>query len=174
MKKLYYFLIALIVLTSVVVFISCEQESISYNDESDFDAKDYAEVSMIDLIANPEKYDGKKVQVKGVAEIMFEDTTLYFSEESHFYLTRDWLWLNISNDPDEEDLWWIINGEKIHWEDAIDKYSGKYIEVYGTFDMNDHGHMAASRYGAIDVDKLFDRSDYTHLDFGSKPAYLDK
>ena len=154
------------------IFVSCEQNSVSYDNE--FDAKDYTEVSMIDLIANPEKYDGKKVQVKGVGEIMFEDTTLYFSEESHFYLTADQLWLNISNDPNEEDLWWIINGEKIHWEDAIDKYSGKYIEVYGTFDMNDHGHMSASRYGAIDVDKLFDRSDYTHLDFGSKPAYLNE
>ena len=110
------------------IFVSCEQNSVSHDNE--FDAKDYTEVSMIDLIANPEKYDGKKVQVKGVAEIMFEDTALYFSEESHFYLTEDWLWLNISSVPNEEDLWWIINGEKIHWEDAIDKYSGKYIDQF--------------------------------------------
>jgi hypothetical protein len=46
-------------------------------------AQDDGPVSLIQLIANPEKYDGKQVQVIGFLRLEFEGNALYLHEDDY-------------------------------------------------------------------------------------------
>ena len=54
-------------------------------------------VSMIELIANPEKFDGKRVFVNGFVHFEFEGNGLYFHEEDyHNDLRQNGLTLSVT------------------------------------------------------------------------------
>lgn len=46
---------------------------------------DYDDISIMNLIVTPEKYDGKIVQVTGVLSLEFESSGLYLSKEAFEY-----------------------------------------------------------------------------------------
>jgi len=46
-------------------------------------SQDAIEVSLINLIATPEQYDGKLVRVTGVAKVEFENSGLYLSRDDY-------------------------------------------------------------------------------------------
>jgi hypothetical protein len=55
-------------------------------------------VSMIDLISNKEKYDGKLVEVGGYISLTFEDDAIYLSEpDFRHQLTRNAIWIDVDN-----------------------------------------------------------------------------
>ena len=59
-----------------------------------FAQTDLIHTSMIELLANPEKFHGKFVQVSGYLHNQFEDSTLYLSKEDADYLNgRQGIWL---------------------------------------------------------------------------------
>jgi hypothetical protein len=61
-------------------------------------------VSMIELIANKEKYNGKPVQVSGYLSVRFEDDALYFDENAYEHMfTENALWISI-DDKDRADF----------------------------------------------------------------------
>src|SRR4051812_30757429 len=54
--------------------------------------------SLIELIARPELYDGKRVRVAGFADLEFEGNSLYLSREDYVQmLTRNGVWLDASD-----------------------------------------------------------------------------
>ncbi len=83
------------------------------------------EVSLIQLIASPERYDGKRVRVEGFALIEFEGNALYFhKEDKDVGLSKNAIWLEV---PEEKETKW-----KLH--------SGSYVLVVGTFRAANRGH----------------------------------
>jgi len=57
---------------------------------------DAIEVSLINLIATPEQYDGKLVRVIGVGEVKFESNGLYFSKDDYKkVITKNAVWLEL-------------------------------------------------------------------------------
>lgn len=91
-------------------------------------ANQYAiHVSMVELLAAPEKYDGKLVRVIGVGNLEFEGNYLSLSKEDREYHTFNAIWLEL--------------GERaISYEEAR-AYNGKYVIVEGFFDKDDGGHF---------------------------------
>lgn len=88
----------------------------------------YAEnVTMIELIATPEKYDGKLVRVKGVGNLEFEENCIYLSKEDRKYGTDNCIWIGLGK-------------RATPYEEAI-KYNGEYVILEGIFDKDDCGHM---------------------------------
>lgn len=89
------------------------------------------EVSMIELISNPEQYHGKPIQVTGFVKIEFEGTLIYLHREDYEQmLLRNAIWLEVSPEKYEKFT------------------SGGYGVVKGIFNADLHGHM--SRFnGAI-------------------------
>jgi hypothetical protein len=88
-------------------------------------AAEIPEVSLIQLIATPDKFDGKRVMVVGVSEIEFEGNALYLHKEDRdLSLYKNALWLEVPKD--KEALW------KAH--------SSKYVLVVGTFRAGNLGH----------------------------------
>jgi hypothetical protein len=86
------------------------------------------DISLIKLIANPEKYDGKLVQVRGYLNLEFEGNAIYLHKEDYSKsLTDNGFWVNFSKEISEKK--------------NINDYSKKYVIIVGTFDMKSLGHM---------------------------------
>ena len=85
-------------------------------------------IPLIRLIANPEKYQGKTIQIRGYLNLEFEGNAIYFHEEDYTRsLTENSLWVEFSKDITEKK--------------NINDYSKKYVIIVGTFEMNSRGHM---------------------------------
>lgn len=86
------------------------------------------EVSLISLIANPEKYYGQKIRAIGYLHLEFEGNGLYLHKEDYDHgIDKNALWVDIDTRAK-------IQGLK--------RYSNHYVLIEGTFDGNSKGHMA--------------------------------
>jgi hypothetical protein len=83
--------------------------------------------SLIRLIATPEKYDGKTIQVVGYLHLEFEGNALYLHKEDYEN--------NLDNNA-----FWVSFSENIKKRD-LKKYNDIYVIIIGTFRMNDKGHL---------------------------------
>lgn len=97
------------------------------------------DVSLIQLVAAPERFHGKYVRVIGFVRLEFEGNAIYLHHDDLTYgLTKNGLWLGVTDQ--------IM---KDH-----DKYTDKYVLVEGTFNSQNHGHMGMNG-GAIENIKRF-------------------
>jgi hypothetical protein len=85
-------------------------------------------VSLIKLLATPEKFHAQNIQVVGYLSLDFEGNAIYLHKEDYDH--------NMD-----------ANGFCIQFSDQIKKnkklasYDGKYVIIIGTFDMYARGHM---------------------------------
>jgi hypothetical protein len=85
------------------------------------------DVSVIDLIANPTKYDGKQVQIIGFLRLEFEGDAIYLHQEDFEHgISRNAIWIDRPVDLSEKQTAEVNN---------------KYVICQGTFRAADHGHM---------------------------------
>ena len=82
-------------------------------------------VSFISLIANPEKYAGRKIWVIGFATLEFEGNVLYLSREAAEI-----------NDMTSA-IWLDVAGLKANPQ----AYDHKYVLITGTFNAENRGHI---------------------------------
>lgn len=88
------------------------------------------DVSIVELIANPDWYHGKRVRVVGYVRFEFEGNAIYLSKESYdASLVKNALWL----DP-PVNFW--DSRKKREW-------GPRYAIVEGRFDATRLGHMSA-------------------------------
>src|ERR1700722_14351460 len=77
-------------------------------------------ISIITLIANPEKYEGDTVMVAGFLNLEFEGNALYIHKEDYEHrMYKNSLWVDIDRDS-----------LKLS---TINKYNKKYVEIEGVF-----------------------------------------
>jgi hypothetical protein len=82
-------------------------------------------VSIVQLIATPEKYDGKVVLVGGFLRLEFEGDAIYLHEDDYRHgIYANALWVNVDAKTAENS----------------DKLNLHYAFVEGTFDASRHGH----------------------------------
>jgi hypothetical protein len=90
-------------------------------------------VSMVQLIATPEKYDGKTIIVVGFLHLEREGNILYLNKTDYDHaITKNGLW--------------IVRNSKIN--ENIEKLNLHYVLISGTFDARNKGHMSLAS-GAI-------------------------
>ena len=113
-----------------VAFASCKKSEIKNERsekqiQSDLRASDDYYVSLIRLIANPEKYENRKIQVIGFLNLQFEGNAIYINE-SDFETgsTKNAIWVAI---PDSI-------------KTRMEKYNEQTVLLEGTFDMIHLGH----------------------------------
>ena len=85
------------------------------------------DLSIIQLIANPQDFHGKFIRVIGFVNLEFEGDAIYLSQEDYIHgLSKNGLWLDTN--------------------DAIEKQRGKftkkYVLVEGTFAATDRGRIS--------------------------------
>lgn len=84
------------------------------------------DVSIIQLIANPEAYQGKTVRIIGFLHLEFEGNGLYLHQEDYIHsLYSNGIWINAIG--------------PFYTKATSD--NNRYVLVVGTFDSKDHGHM---------------------------------
>jgi hypothetical protein len=82
--------------------------------------------SLIQLIANPEKFDGKTVIVEGVTNVEFEGNAIYLSKEHWKHSIPSFgVWLDLDPKLAKDRKW----------------ANGLYCVIKGTFRAGDKGHM---------------------------------
>ena len=97
-------------------------------------------VSIIQLIASPEKYDGKVVRLEGVTNIEFEGNGIYLSKEHWKADVQSFaIWMDLSEELEKGRKW----------------LNGKYCIVEGTFHATDRGHMGLYM-GSLSNISMFD------------------
>jgi hypothetical protein len=81
-------------------------------------------VSMVELLANPEKYDRKRVRVLGYIHFEFEGNAVYLHKEDEANrLYPNGLWVSLADGVSSPDC-----------QDA-------YVLIEGTFQASDRGHL---------------------------------
>jgi hypothetical protein len=90
------------------------------------------EVSMVQLIANPENWHNQAVRLSGFMHVHFEGTGIYLSREHANYLnSRNGLWVSFDSGD------WSAHGM------IPQQFDRKHVLIEGIFDRDDHGHMGA-------------------------------
>lgn len=101
--------------------------------------QDAKEVSIIQLISNPEKYDGELVRVVGVGNLEFEGNFISLSKEDFKYGTGNSIWIELGKGT-------------IPYEEA-EQYNGKYVIIEGIFDKDDCGHFDMYRGSIKEINR---------------------
>jgi hypothetical protein len=103
-------------------------------------------VSIIQLIATPERYEGKRVSVEGIAHFEFEESALYLHrEDADCMNSSNGVWLDAPARPDLNDT---------------------FVVVVGRFTACSHGHLGAWPGEIQDVrhlEKAGTRRDYQRV-----------
>ena len=120
------------ILLLIVTLTTCGQANRSGVDETamkPYQLLDVQEnVSLVKLIANPEKYNGKRIQVIGYLHLEFEGNAIYLHEEDFKHsMSENSFWVNFSNNLTKKQ--------------DINKFNDKYVIVIGTFKANEKGHL---------------------------------
>ena len=86
-----------------------------------------AMISMVQLLADPQKFHGKRVQVIGFVHFEFEGNAIYLSKEDFDYgITKNGLWLSVTGSKQTGEL---------------RELNDNYAAVEGTFNAEMTGHM---------------------------------
>lgn len=96
-------------------------------------------VTMVDLLSNPQKYDGKLIRVIGVGNLEFEGDCIALSKEDLKFDIGHQIWIEL--------------GERAIPYSEAQTYNGKYVIVEGIFDMDDTGHMGMFQGAIKDVNR---------------------
>lgn len=128
-KIIYAFIIVSIFFgTTISLILSKEQKTEKIQD-----------ISLINLIATPEKYHNTKVGVTGFASIEFEGTAIYLSKENFEQgIDKNAIWLEIN---------WLNDREKYK------KFDKKYVIIVGIFHKIPLGHTSLFS-GSIEIEKI--------------------
>ncbi len=146
-------IIAVLVVFAIILGVDIYKKQLikSGYGETRNSANQYAKgVTMIQLIATPEKYDGELVRVKGVSSFDFEESCISLSKEDFKYRLGNSIWIEL--------------GERaISYEEAY-QYNGEYVIVEGIFDKDDCGHMGMHQGSIKNINRfeLWDVNLTTH------------
>ena len=110
-------------------------------------ADEPVDVGMIQLLANPAKFHGKRIRVEGFLHAQFEDECLYLSKEDADFLNgKHSFWMSYSNHLSAAP------------KKPLDYFDGKRVLVIGVFDKNEGGHLGAAAGGIKDVSDIMEQT----------------
>jgi hypothetical protein len=98
------------------------------------------DVSLINLIATPEKYNGRQIRIIGYLNLEFEGNGIYLHKDDYDNgISKNGLWVEMSMDSTRLP--------------EIKKSIKKYVLMEGTFDLSG-GHMGAYSGSIKDITRL--------------------
>lgn len=97
-------------------------------------------VSLIQLIANPQTYNNKRVQIIGFLHLEFEGDVIYLHKEDfQFGLTKNGLWIDVPKDMTKEQMKTL---------------NDQYVICSARFVAGMHGHMGLNSGELTDISRL--------------------
>ena len=145
MKKSVKTIIGIVIAILVILSFVFNLWYITFNKVLNCLIEEPYEVSMVQLLAHPRRYDGRRIMVEGVGCLEFEGTALYLTMGDYENIVgKNSVWLNFYHG--DEDSFNVVNGE-----------SGEYVLVEGIFNRSNKGHYDMHS-GAIERITRYDRS----------------
>lgn len=116
---------------SIVIFIALIIVCVFHiNNMFNYKEENILDVSIINLIANPKKFDEKYIRLIGVLEWEFEGHGIYLTKDDYNYgITKNAVWLDMYDE---------VYKDKI---DELKQMNGEYVIVEGVFNSNENGHF---------------------------------
>jgi hypothetical protein len=109
-------------------------------------------VSMIQLIATPERFDGHLVRIEGYSSLQFEEYAIYLSRTDYEdFNTNNSLWISFAEST-------IKSGKELKG------FQGKLVLLEGTFVADCHGHMGGFSGCMNDVKRIDSMLNRVELD----------
>jgi hypothetical protein len=106
--------------------LKCAAQLPGYNSHPEFDPTIQG-VSLIQLIANPQAFDGKKVQFIGFLNLEFEGDAVYLhTEDFQNGISRNAIWIDVPREMTKEQ------------QQAVNRH---YVICAGIFHADRHGHL---------------------------------
>ena len=107
-------------------------------------------VSLVQLLANPDQYHGKRVRVTGFLHSKFEDSALYLSKADGDHLVgSNGFWIEYADDvrfmPTTQSRSDSINSVY---------FDGKYVTADGVFNKDTRGHLSSFAGTIEEVDRV--------------------
>ena len=98
------------------------------------------DVSLVNLISTPDRYDGKLVLVSGFLHLEFEGDGLYLYQDDFTHSqTKNGLWISFAANT----------------ATAAKAFSDSYVVVVGTFHSKNKGHMGLWSGSISDVSRIY-------------------
>ena len=131
------------IIISLFFVLSQKSEFIDYSSET-WVYDDRPNVSLVSLIADPEKYHGEAVRICGIVHIGFESNAIFLSDSDYKYSNFDnALWLDI----DEHILGTTYK--------ELQKANGKYVTIEGNVDAYGKGHFSLYSCEIDNITRLY-------------------
>ena len=131
----------------ITLVLSAQQAGYNSNSKPGFDP-DIKDVSMVQLIANPQAYDIARVRLIGYLRLEFEGDAVYLHREDFDnQITKNGIWVNVPRGMTEPQ------------QEAV---NNQYVICEGRFVATRHGHMGMFSGELTDVKRLerwFSRSE---------------
>ena len=109
---------------------------------------------MLRILANPESFHGKEIQLIGFLNLTFEGDALYLHREDLAYdILGNSIWVNATKEM-------YTN---------IEHLNKQYVIIRGTFDANDHGHMGLHAGALTNITRCAIWADLKHPRWGGPP-----
>lgn len=125
----------------IIIFILGLENCIAQNSNDSIvnnQIKNIERISLIQLISNPEKYDGKLIEVQGFLSLEFEGHALYLQKEDYEYFNlKNGISILDSVNPKEK--------KKLHL---------KFVTVTGKFYIKLHGKLESRWCGWIITESI--------------------
>jgi hypothetical protein len=141
MKASTLFIIPILLVTTAY---ECQTKAATINSTVTIDPvlvlnKQVQEVSIKKLLANPERYNGKRVIIRGFLNLAFENDALYQYEEDYKHgIIKTALWVNLNTKIAARAL----------------QCNKNYVVVEAVFDGGETGHMDLFRGGLKDLTRI--------------------
>ena len=110
--------------------------------------------SLLRILANPDSFHGKEVQIIGFLNLTFEGDALYLHREDLAYgILGNSIWVNATKE--------MYKNKK--------GLNRMYVTIRGTFDANNHGHMGLHAGALTNITRCTLRADPRHPRWGEPP-----
>ncbi|MDR2625625.1 MAG: hypothetical protein LBC37_04770 [Zoogloeaceae bacterium] len=118
-------------------------------------AEEMVWVSLIQLIANPEKYHGKNVLVSGFLHLEFEGHALYLHrDDALHHLSRNGIWVDWY-DWEEGDGEEKLRARNEFFDRFLLPHNDQYVVMEGIFNAKNTGHFGLWSGGIEQIKRVF-------------------
>jgi hypothetical protein len=113
------------------------------------------ETSMEQLLASPEKFQGKRVRVCGYLHLKFEDRAIYLTkDDADNHRTKAAFWISFEAKVE-------LLGEDTR-KTKLPDFDDAFVQLDGTFDTGVKGHLGAFAGGIDQITRLYEPVPHYH------------
>lgn len=128
-----------LLITAIAVFSASTAYPQTAIRDSAWGLSEYRTTSFVQLLANPERFHGRKVTIVGYLHWRFEDASLYLSKLDADYLnSANAVWIRFADSVRRRTSRPV---RKLELQHSLAYFDSKYVSLTGIFNKDERGHL---------------------------------